>query len=108
VRQRSPRPRGRGGGPRSASPGGAADDRGGPGPPSPILGRMDAGSFAAALAAIVRRLDAGAGDEVEATIAEALPRLLEVDGDDEAGSLGRADLYRIRSGKLIARLLPPG
>ncbi|MEZ4452127.1 MAG: hypothetical protein R3B09_21865 [Nannocystaceae bacterium] len=69
---------------------------------------MNVDALTTALAAIVRRIDPDAGDEIEAAIAEAMPRLLESDGEDEPGSLSRADLYRIRAVKLIARLSPPG
>ncbi|MCB9701309.1 MAG: hypothetical protein H6711_05415 [Myxococcales bacterium] len=73
---------------------------------------MDRQGLARALAALVRRLHPtpAAIDEaaIDAAIAEAIPRLLEGDPVDEEGSLSRADLYRIRAAKLIARLLPVG
>ena len=69
-------------------------------------------ALARALAAIVREhhptADAAALATVDAAIAAALPTLLAADPVDSEGSLSRADLYRIRSAKLIARLLPPG
>jgi len=75
---------------------------------------MDANADALALAltSLVRRqlgeLGATVPQELEATITAAMPGLLEADPEDEEGSLSRADLYRIRSGKLVARLLPLG
>lgn len=69
---------------------------------------MDVPGFTAALVALVTRLDPRVGAAAAAAIAEAMPRLLAPDGDDEPGSLSRADLYRIRAVKLIASQLPPG
>ena len=72
----------------------------------------NADALALALAALVRRqlgeLGAAIPHDLEATIEAAMPSLLEADPVDEEGSLSRADLYRIRSGKLVARLLPLG
>jgi len=72
----------------------------------------NADTLALALASLVRRqldeLEATIPQDLEATIAAAMPSLLEADPVDEEGSLSRADLYRIRSGKLVARLLPLG
>jgi hypothetical protein len=69
-------------------------------------------ALARALAAIVREhhptADAAVLATVDAAIAEAMPTLLEAEPIDSEGSLSRADLYRIRAAKLIARLLPPG
>ncbi len=73
---------------------------------------MDADALALALAAIIctESTTPGAATDVHilSEIRQALPRLLAADRLDEAGSLCRADLYRIRAAKLIARLLPPG
>ncbi len=72
----------------------------------------DAKDLALALASLVRKhlaeLEATVPYDIEAKINAAMPDLLEADPVDEEGSLSRADLYRIRSGKLVARLLPLG
>jgi len=47
-------------------------------------------------------------DEALSVLREAMPRLLSADAVDDPDSLSRADLYRIRAAKLVARLLPPG
>ena len=73
---------------------------------------MDDDALALALAAIIEdempTPQAAANVHIFNEIRRALPRLLAADGFDQAGSLVRADLYRIRAAKLIARLLPPG
>ena len=69
---------------------------------------MDHERLIAGLCALTRRFGAPAEADVAGAIREALPGLLACDPVDEEGSLGRADLYRIRAAKLVARLLPPG
>ncbi len=73
---------------------------------------MDADTLALALAAIIGDEStpprAAADMHILSEIRGALPRLLAAEASDQAGSLTRADLYRIRAAKLIARLLPPG
>ncbi|MEZ4385427.1 MAG: hypothetical protein R3A79_29145 [Nannocystaceae bacterium] len=69
-------------------------------------------ALARAIAAIAREhhpsRDGGDAAAIDAAIDAAMPTLLAADPNDHEDSLSRADLYRIRAAKLIARLLPAG